>query len=166
LSAVCFLIRYNQVFRPGFQADAGFGAGSKKYDKDYDAAACGLGRLVVVCRYLAHNATRKAMDVSVGRIDAALKTFDGSPPGDKPRDMENVTYRAAHQKWFQDMWKEGIVGLKKEIGAGADWLKARNDDFTNKLPKATKDMVDAIIKDREDALKDHCPPEEFAWPSG
>jgi len=101
------------------------------------------------------------MGVSLSRIDAALNGLDKNPPGDKPEAM-NVTYRAAHQEWFEKMWKDGIVKLKGSIEAGAKWLKAREDKFKD-LPGDTKQKVEEIIADREAALRELCPSENFAW---
>ncbi|KAK0616148.1 hypothetical protein B0T14DRAFT_497460 [Immersiella caudata] len=155
----------HRVFRPNYQADAGFGKGSVKYEGDsgYDMAACSLGRLVIVCRYLRHEATLKAMGVTLGRIDAALNELDKTPPSNKPGDM-TVTYRAAHQMWFETMWKDGIVKLKNTIVAGAEWLKAKEDKFKD-LPPDTKKKVEDIINNREEELSVFCPSEDFVWPS-
>jgi hypothetical protein len=155
-----------QVFRPDFQIDVGFGTEKDtKYARDYDKAACALGRLVIVCRYLRHTDTLKAMSVSLTKIDAALNELDKNPPDKKPADMD-VTYRAAHQKWFEDMWRDGINKLRKTIVDGAEWLKEREAKFQG-LPKETQDKVNAIDGDkREETLAELCPSAEFSWPTG
>lgn len=135
---------------------------------NYDKAACALGRLVIVCRYLKHDYTLQAMRESLNKIDAALNVMDGSPIEGKPTDM-NVTYRKAHQEWFDDMWKKGIAKLKQYIVAGAEHLRARERDAEfQKLPQETKDKVDDILnpEKKKEVLAEFCPPEDFAWPTG
>lgn len=44
---------------------------------NYDKAACALGRLVIVCRYLKHEYTLQAMGESLKKTDTALNVMDG-----------------------------------------------------------------------------------------
>ncbi|KAK4448667.1 hypothetical protein QBC34DRAFT_464378 [Podospora aff. communis PSN243] len=138
-----------------------------KYPGGYYKAACGLGRLVVVCKYLKHQYTLDAMRLSVSRVDAALRELDATPPKNKPANM-NVGYRDAHQVWFQHMWTEGIKKMKDYIVHGADYLAAsyRDDDFED-LPEDTQKMVKAILNSntQKQLLDDFCPSETFTWPA-
>ena len=109
------------------------------------------------------------MAVSVKSIDDALKEFDkttASLDPKKPADMGEVTYREAHQTWFQNMWKEGIKKLKGEIVRGAEWLSdsSRTAEF-KKLPDATQKEVLQILAEGSTVVKDSCPPDEYTWPT-
>ena len=78
-----------------------------------------MGRIVAVCKYMAHDKVQTRLKNSIRSIDdAGLSEFDSSDP--KPDYPPNLdSFKAAHKKQFNAMYEAGIKKFREEIWVGA-----------------------------------------------
>lgn len=142
----------------------------------YDAqrGTCALGRLVVVCQYMAKNETQTRLRESISGMNTALAALDAQPkPADHPVNL--TSFRDAHQTWFTGMYGDGIKKLRGAIKDGATYLK--NHDKYDGLPPEVKVELDKLSpqdkgKDPTDKEKEEAQaavellcPDPFVYPT-